>query len=260
MKKKILSLCLVLCLAATAIVGGTLAYFTDSEKATNTMVIGNVQINIDEWQYDTADQKWENFVNKEFVLYPIENEQGSAIYNKSVRTYNTSSSKDDVYMRSIILIEKNDNLIANYVNEGGENDCFPGLHFNFSTNDKHTASYDGRTHHGVKQAGALADTVTFDGNEYWVVWFEEKNGEAIAWNEAMASLSGIYMDKGIKQEDLVGWGDDGVQVVAFSQAIQSEGLSHTEAMAALGEVTVNNVETWVAGAEGAIINDMPANN
>ncbi|MBO5298561.1 MAG: signal peptide protein, partial [Clostridia bacterium] len=30
MKKKILSLCLVVCLLATAIVGGTLAYFSDT--------------------------------------------------------------------------------------------------------------------------------------------------------------------------------------------------------------------------------------
>ena len=50
MKKKIMSLCLCLALAATA-VGGTLAYFTDSEQATNTMVIGNVEINVDEYTY-----------------------------------------------------------------------------------------------------------------------------------------------------------------------------------------------------------------
>lgn len=35
MKKKILSLCLVVCLAATAIIGGTLAYFTDTDAKAN---------------------------------------------------------------------------------------------------------------------------------------------------------------------------------------------------------------------------------
>lgn len=43
-KKKILSLCLVIALAAVAVLGGTLAYFTDTDSATNTMTLGNVNI------------------------------------------------------------------------------------------------------------------------------------------------------------------------------------------------------------------------
>ena len=52
MKKKILALCLVVALAATAIVGGTLAYFTDRDNATNTFTVGNVDITLTEpnWQ------------------------------------------------------------------------------------------------------------------------------------------------------------------------------------------------------------------
>ena len=48
MKKKILSLCLVLALGATAIIGGTLAYFTDTDSATNTFEAGKVGISLDE--------------------------------------------------------------------------------------------------------------------------------------------------------------------------------------------------------------------
>lgn len=48
MKKKILSLCLVLGLAATAIVGGTLAYFTDTDDATNVFTTGDVDIELEE--------------------------------------------------------------------------------------------------------------------------------------------------------------------------------------------------------------------
>lgn len=48
MKKKIISLCLVLALAATAIIGGTMAYFTDDEEATNTFTVGNVDITLTE--------------------------------------------------------------------------------------------------------------------------------------------------------------------------------------------------------------------
>ena len=50
MKKKILSLCLVLALAAVAIVGGTLAYFTDTDEETNVFTVGNVSIDLIESQ------------------------------------------------------------------------------------------------------------------------------------------------------------------------------------------------------------------
>ena len=51
MKKKILALCLIVALAVTAVVGGTLAYFTDTDKETNTFTVGNVKIDLLESQY-----------------------------------------------------------------------------------------------------------------------------------------------------------------------------------------------------------------
>ena len=51
MKKKILSLCLVLAMAAIAVVGGTMAYFTDKDTETNTFTVGNVEIDLIESQY-----------------------------------------------------------------------------------------------------------------------------------------------------------------------------------------------------------------
>lgn len=47
MKKKIVSLALAVCLIAIAAVG-TLAYFTDTDKATNTFTMGNVDIDLKE--------------------------------------------------------------------------------------------------------------------------------------------------------------------------------------------------------------------
>lgn len=48
MKKKIIALCLVVVLAATAIVGASLAYFTDEDSATNTFTTGKVDITLEE--------------------------------------------------------------------------------------------------------------------------------------------------------------------------------------------------------------------
>ncbi len=46
MKKKIIALCLIVALAATAVIGGTLAYFTDTDSAKNTFTVGNVEIQL----------------------------------------------------------------------------------------------------------------------------------------------------------------------------------------------------------------------
>ena len=48
MKKKIIAVCLIVALAATAVIGGTLAYFTDKDAKTNTFTVGNVDITLTE--------------------------------------------------------------------------------------------------------------------------------------------------------------------------------------------------------------------
>lgn len=54
MKKKILATCLVVCLLATAIIGTTLAYFTDTDAKTNTFTVGNVDIILTEPNWDAS--------------------------------------------------------------------------------------------------------------------------------------------------------------------------------------------------------------
>lgn len=56
MKKKIMALCLVLALSATALIGGTLAYFTDTAEAENVFTVGNVDIELTEpnWNAEEA--------------------------------------------------------------------------------------------------------------------------------------------------------------------------------------------------------------
>ena len=48
MKKNILTVCLVALLAATAVTGATLAYFTDTEEAVNEFTIGSLDITLNE--------------------------------------------------------------------------------------------------------------------------------------------------------------------------------------------------------------------
>ena len=51
MKKKLTAIFLCVALAAIAIVGASLAYFTDTDSATNTFTVGNVKIDLIESRY-----------------------------------------------------------------------------------------------------------------------------------------------------------------------------------------------------------------
>ena len=51
MKKKLIAICLCVALAAVAVVGASLAYFTDTKAVTNTFTVGNVKIKLIESTY-----------------------------------------------------------------------------------------------------------------------------------------------------------------------------------------------------------------
>ena len=74
-KKSILMAAIAVMLVAVLVVGGTLAYFTDTKSATNTFTVGNVKINLIEQQrkLDAAGNKTtdlEGFQQNQH-LYPI---------------------------------------------------------------------------------------------------------------------------------------------------------------------------------------------
>ena len=238
MKKKILSMCLVVVLLAIAIVGGTLAYFTDTEQVDNTMVIGNVEINIEELAYTDTDgdgnPDWHSFEDDEFVLYPIVDEKGILSYNKMVYTFNTSKSEDDAYIRTIVLFECNDDIP----------DGTTSIHYDFDTSSSKVVE-------AVKK-------VEIGGEMYNVVVFVAANEQPIAVDESLKTLTSVWMDKNVTSEQIAGWGDDGkVDIKVLSQGIQAEGLDHAAAMDALGEVDETNLQKWFSEATEGNVNDGP---
>lgn len=66
MKKKIISLCLVVALALTAIGGATLAYFTDDSQKSNNFTIGDIDIAVNEKGYI-----WDP-TEKAYIVRPME--------------------------------------------------------------------------------------------------------------------------------------------------------------------------------------------
>ena len=55
MKKKIVALCLIIALLAIALIGGTMAYFTDTKAQDNVFTVGNVKIQLTEPNWVEAD-------------------------------------------------------------------------------------------------------------------------------------------------------------------------------------------------------------
>ena len=48
MKKKITALCLAVAMLAVAVIGGTLAYFTDTDSRENVFTVGSIKIKLHE--------------------------------------------------------------------------------------------------------------------------------------------------------------------------------------------------------------------
>ena len=100
MKKKILVLALVVALVAI-VVGGSLAYFTDNDKVTNTFTVGSVKIEIYE-----NDKESTTDVLELGTLIPVADEQDlkndENYIAKSVEVLNTG--KNPAYIRTHIAV------------------------------------------------------------------------------------------------------------------------------------------------------------
>ncbi len=243
MKKKLLSLCLAGCLAAVAMVGGTLAYFTDADKDVNVMTVGNVTIVQNETKRDNtayedkldlipAVYNGELAYDKEVINSPngnkfdafdttVENE-----IDKVITVTNTGTR--DAYVRTIILMENTaDNAICEKIH--GMYCDSDGQYRVWQTND--------------------------DGSEVQVTVDEVTYSVAVCtYNTALAagatsdpSLMQIFLDPTADNEwsELVG---TEFNIIAISQAVQVEGFDDaaTALDTAFGKATAENVLKWVA--------------
>lgn len=101
MKKKILSLALVVALLAI-MVGGTLAYFTAEDEVTNTFTVGSVKIEI----FENGEETKEDTIVFDEPLIPIVNtttpSEDASYQGKVVKVKNTGAN--DAYIRTHIAI------------------------------------------------------------------------------------------------------------------------------------------------------------
>ena len=258
MKKKITAIFLCVALLATAIVGASLAYFTDTDNETNTFTVGNVKIDLIEKERDgkgfTQGKK----------LYPI---VGSAqgekdalgmptaknYVDKMVTIENTGSEK--AYIRAYFAI-------PSALDDGYEtfNAGMNVLHFNFGNKVENGVitstegvewiwTHDGKWNYYETTIGGIKYNVYF-ADYYQAV-------DAGATTEQL--VQGVYLDKTFDIKDGKcyafgeevtlddGWDWNNVSCPVFAVACQAEGFdSASEAItAAFGA----NYNPWGGAAD-----------
>lgn len=238
MKRKILAIALVICLAVVAIAGASLAYLTDKDEAVNVMTLGNV--NIEQYEKDAAGN---DFVQNQ-DLYPmvdlrddgeaviIDGKFNSAMKNvidKFVTVKNTGDYS--AYVRTILAFE----TARHYV---------PGSSTEFT--DIH------KTYIGVNGTFEYLDKYITINNVEYILAVCVYEAPLAPGATTDPSLRQFFLAPTANNEITSLFGKD-YTILALSQAVQTAGFDSIGAGAAevaldtaFGEITVENAFTWFA--------------
>ena len=242
MKKKILSLVLVVALAATAVIGGTLAYFTDTDGATNVMTTGNVKIIQNEQERDgdklvdfeddhklapyTADPYagYPESVTMNGESYPMFDQEKNAV-DKIVTV--TNNGTEDCYVRTLFAWE----MIPVKDNAGNIVDWESPFDHGLVISTQNSASGDGMpswTYDEDDEFGLdvnKGDRVTFDmGGVRYMVSHYYYNDMLAANETSHPSLKQMYLEPTVDNEWYAKVGEE-YKVLALSQATQVQGFA-----------------------------------
>ncbi len=252
MKKKIIALCLTVCLAAVAVVGGTLAYFTDNDSADNTFTVGSVKIELIEQQRNAEGSALEAFANNK-VLMPIvgsaQDESATVdgvsglptaenYVDKIITVKNTG--KSDAYMKVFVAIPQ----VLDNVGDASQN----VLHFNFNPASQAEGEWTAEK--------LEAQNVTINGvfyNVYSRIYTSVVSKDVTT---ATPAYVGFYLDKNVDMNadgeytingNVIDFDfEKGVTIPVFAQGIQAEGFESAEAAFAASGLPTNPWETTPA--------------
>ncbi|MBQ8603511.1 MAG: hypothetical protein IJ410_01520 [Oscillospiraceae bacterium] len=165
-KKRLVALIMVVALALTTLVGGTLAYFTDTDDATNTFVMGNVEIVLDEAkvEYNPEDYTWtadeeaervdtNTYGGEEGLLYP------GAVLPKDPTVHNTGLN--DAYIRVKVTMNPYPLGLIMNENSGTSRENFEAL----VDIDEDNWTYESEVMENVLDPETATWTVTYRYNE-----------------------------------------------------------------------------------------------
>lgn len=248
MKNKILAIVLCVAMLAIAIVGGTMAYFTDTDADVNVMSLGNIKIVQNETDrngdaYVDGQKlfpavKGEGYLSKDGTIIDTDGKTTLAIWDNSINNEIdkfvsvTNGGTEDAYVRTILAFE----TVRSY--EEGSSTNWTDLHDHFFLmNGDYTYLKD--------DAGNFV-YATIDGTEY-VLAVKTYADPLKAGETTTASLRqfALTWEAGNEVYDFFG---ESYDILALSQAVQVAGFETVGAEAALnegfGEVTPENVVSW----------------
>lgn len=272
-KRKIILLATALCMVAILAVGGTLAYFTDTDVAVNTFTVGNVKIELIEEQRTLDAEGRQPVPGSEIVeftqdkkLFPL---VGSAQTSPKDK-YGLTEAQN--YVDKIITVAA----------KKGSEDCFirvyvaipaaldsvdPGanvLHFNignrYFADGSNTAGAENPDHNTYWRAETPVGTYEEDGikyNVYYRTYAKELKAEQVTGS---AAYVGFYLDAGVDCKDgkwyVTREGEtteidynlsNGVKIPVIAIGVQSEGFDDADvALDAAFGANYNAFDDYVA--------------
>ena len=128
MKKKITAIFLCVALVAIAIVGASLAYFTDTDAATNTFTVGNVKIDLIESRYH---RQGSGSSGDTTIPTPSQTASGMKYVSNGATIFTDDEIKADAASYSEYIAKRGKNMVPGkniakspYVINTGANDAF----------------------------------------------------------------------------------------------------------------------------------------
>ena len=263
MRKKLLVLSLCVALAAIAIAGASLAYFTDTKSATNTFTVGNVKIDLIESRYHREGNDNSGDTSIPDPTHKVVADDGMKYVTTGHTMFTDEEIKTDAANYSTYIGERGKNMVPGrnfakcpYVVNTGANDAYVRIRVMIPHDGDvdnggiinamfcSTATDSGEFQHGAKgeiwpvvemngytdNKGLKYDVYTFTRNE------PLKAGAMTEWN--VWNFVGI--GKNVTSADIekaIGNGvitksDDGVlslNVLVQADAIQAEGFADAKA-------------------------------
>lgn len=241
MKKKIIALCLVICLLAIAVVGGTMAYLTDDDAATNVMTVGKIDIIQNEQERD-ENGALDDFTQDK-MLYPAVFPDGAS-YLQYADPADYPVANDEAWK----VVVDNPNVIDKFVTVTNEG--------NTAAYIRTIIGYEGNAEYGpegahihvvhnsqgvtIKHLGvAKVDNVDYTFYSYTYTAALPKDETSVP------SLKQIYMNKNVTSEIAAYYGEK-YDVLVFTQAVQAAGFDNAETalVAGFGEATAAKAADW----------------
>lgn len=237
MKKKLTAIFLCVALVAIAVVGASLAYFTDTDNETNTFAVGNVKIELIEQQRKVENGEktttLEDFENNKVLMPIVGSAQGDKdeigmpvaknYVDKMITVKNTgnSSAYVRVYMAVPKALEDKNNAAGNFTNSI--------LHVNYDITER-SKNWDKEVFVGTQTIDGVVHNVYY--RQYNVVLEKDTVTEGRAYE-------GLYLDKRVDMKDgkytmegieISGYDlSKGVNIPVYAVAVQSEGFENATA-------------------------------